>query len=1104
MNTRYFLFLIFLAFSLAPFASTQAQTLPQFSKTIIDGSLNKANAVFPADLDGDGDLDIISAGTNFDGEIAWYKRGGGVIPVFTKISIDDTTSNPVNLVVIDLDNDGDLDVVAATGIDGSATVDNVFWYENDGQSTPTFTRLTLGMVLGSAYAVDVADLDGDSDLDVVITDNGTTGSAGLGYESVMWFENDGASNPSFAKNTVDNGFRKAEAIKIGDLDGDGDLDIVVGSNDQDDIAWYENNGAANPTFSKNFADENALGVGQIELADINDDGHLDIVFADFVSDYVAWLKNDGAANPTFSEIQIESNYDNASVVTVADIDLDGDLDVVAASRLQDDVVWYESNGLASPTFTKHVIDSVLDQPTSLKVADMDDDGSLDIIGAGFIADDVVWYESDKITVNPRSISLDGTNDFIDIPDEIATVLGDGSNLTMEAWIKPDYQNQTESLAAIFAINSSAFSNKLLLTIDNGISANAGQIRVLDGTGDINSFEVVSSQVPNNEWVHIAYTLSDTTGTLYLDGEEIGQHTQSSDLATTDYWSFGQEYDTGLATGNYAKLNVDEIRIWSSVRTQAEIQENMFQTLSGSETNLVGYWALDETNTLIAYDKSINDNTATLENGASRSSENHPYGTYISGNEGWRMMTAPVSGVSYGELLDTLWTQGFTGADATNGTSNVYTWSESSQAFTSITNATEVLAEGEGFIVYVYDDNDGNTAGVQGGFPKMIQTDSTQKTGSVSPTLSFTSSGTLADDGWNLLGNPYGATIDWDAGSGLTSSNIDASFYVWSDSASSGAGAYLSWNGTTGTFGGGDIAPWQGFWVKANAASPSLTLTDNARNAGGILRKKTPVSQLGFTLKGETLSSGAILMFSDNATLEKDALDAYKLQSLNEDYLSLFTQLEDGTGLDINVLPMELEELLYIPMDFEGSDLSGSFELSWTPKSLPAEMTMVLVDTETGTEIDLTETSSYRFDMESQAKTVKRQHLVSPRQGIVSPKVLKSKTSASGPRFVLTINASTSVGNELTLDLPSSVELEQNYPNPFNPSTTINFAVPERGNVQLAVFDMLGRKVAELLNEPKAAGRYTVNFDASQLASGLYLYRLQIGSSVLTRKMTLIK
>lgn len=83
-------------------------------------------------------------------------------------------------------------------------------------------------------------------------------------------------------------------------------------------------------------------------------------------------------------------------------------------------------------------------------------------------------------------------------------------------------------------------------------------------------------------------------------------------------------------------------------------------------------------------------------------------------------------------------------------------------------------------------------------------------------------------------------------------------------------------------------------------------------------------------------------------------------------------------------------------------------------------------------------------------------------------------------------------------------LAQNYPNPFNPTTNISYVLPKAENVSLKVYDVLGREVATLVNEVKAAGAYTVPFNASNLASGVYFYRLQAGSFVQTKKMMLVK
>jgi hypothetical protein len=91
-----------------------------------------------------------------------------------------------------------------------------------------------------------------------------------------------------------------------------------------------------------------------------------------------------------------------------------------------------------------------------------------------------------------------------------------------------------------------------------------------------------------------------------------------------------------------------------------------------------------------------------------------------------------------------------------------------------------------------------------------------------------------------------------------------------------------------------------------------------------------------------------------------------------------------------------------------------------------------------------------------------------------------------------------------VEIPQRFSLDQNYPNPFNPSTAIGFAIPERSRVSLKVFDILGRQVADLVNEDRAPGRYVVRWNAQGLASGTYFYRLQAGSYTEMKKLLLLK
>ncbi len=94
--------------------------------------------------------------------------------------------------------------------------------------------------------------------------------------------------------------------------------------------------------------------------------------------------------------------------------------------------------------------------------------------------------------------------------------------------------------------------------------------------------------------------------------------------------------------------------------------------------------------------------------------------------------------------------------------------------------------------------------------------------------------------------------------------------------------------------------------------------------------------------------------------------------------------------------------------------------------------------------------------------------------------------------------------EVTAVLPDDFTLETNYPNPFNPSTTIRYGLAGEAQVRLAVYDLLGREVAVLVDGPQQAGWHTAVFEASNLPSGTYLARLEAGNLVRTQRMTLLK
>jgi Secretion system C-terminal sorting domain len=94
--------------------------------------------------------------------------------------------------------------------------------------------------------------------------------------------------------------------------------------------------------------------------------------------------------------------------------------------------------------------------------------------------------------------------------------------------------------------------------------------------------------------------------------------------------------------------------------------------------------------------------------------------------------------------------------------------------------------------------------------------------------------------------------------------------------------------------------------------------------------------------------------------------------------------------------------------------------------------------------------------------------------------------------------------EVVFEILQDFEIKQNYPNPFNPTTKITYSIPQKANVQIIIYNLLGMEVATLVNEIKNAGKYEAEFDASQLSSGIYLYKIISANYFETKKMLLLK
>jgi hypothetical protein len=323
--------------------------------------------VHAADLDNDGDLDVLSASYR-DGKIAWYENeGAGRFGSQQVISVVDYLTS---VYAVDLDGDDDLDVL-------SASSRKIAWYENDGTGRFGSQQL-ITTKANNADSVYAADLDGDGDLDVLSTS----------YPNrIDWYENDGTGRFG-SQQVVTTEAKDADSVYAGDLDGDGDLDVLTVSDCFDEIAWYENDGTGRFGSPQVITTEGNLA-DSVYAADLDSDGDLDVLSVSY-SDGIVWYENNGTGQFGTPQI-VATEADWADLVCAADLDRDGDLDVLSTARWgYGKIAWYENDGsgLFGP---RQMIAASASGP--VHAADLDNDGDLDVLSASVLADRIVWYEN---------------------------------------------------------------------------------------------------------------------------------------------------------------------------------------------------------------------------------------------------------------------------------------------------------------------------------------------------------------------------------------------------------------------------------------------------------------------------------------------------------------------------------------------------------------------------------------------------------------------------------------------------------------------------------------------------------------------------------------
>lgn len=397
-------------------------------------------AVGDLDRDGDSDIvvgqwDVVAGADPEDAEVLWLRnptRGGGGWTIHAIAQVAEGSVWDVALA--DADGDGDLDLFYATAIQYGGG--GLFWAANPGDPTSAWTARTIDGDGGTLRDLATGDLDEDGDPDVVV--------ANFFPGEVYVYRNDGTpANGGWVEETVTDGLGGACSVAIGDLDRDGDLDVVAAGQSDDDVAWFEKAGTS---WTRNDVETSFDDVEQVGLADVDQDGDLDVLGRAWLSGEIAWWDNFTGNGSTWLKRSVATGFETPSALEAADLDLDGDPDFLAASFTGDLISWWRNqtihrrfvapapltvrSGLADPravsiadlngddwldlgyalwdgdglaacfafapdsnTWWSETIDATFDGARAISSADLDGDGDRDVIGAAVAADDVNWYEN---------------------------------------------------------------------------------------------------------------------------------------------------------------------------------------------------------------------------------------------------------------------------------------------------------------------------------------------------------------------------------------------------------------------------------------------------------------------------------------------------------------------------------------------------------------------------------------------------------------------------------------------------------------------------------------------------------------------------------------
>lgn len=342
------------------------------------GGLQGVSTVWADDINGDGHVDLITADED-DGRVFWWENGGGGTSWDGDL-LSGEFSGAASVCALDVDDDGDQDIAAVSSSQSWVAL----WLNLDG-SGEYWTRIDIDESFGGGVDIYPADINGDGYDDLV--------GAAYSDNDIVWWQNVDGSGSDWIKRPINANFNSAYGVTAEDIDNDGKLDVVgVGMSYYNGSAcWWRNVNGSGTSWTQYTIDGDIDGACAVAAGDVNADGESDVVAGTYYSDDVVFYENqNGGYN--WASHTIDTSFDQVSALVIADIDSDGDGDVAGTAANDDEVAWFENLNRVGTVWTKRDVSTSLGGASGVFVADIDGNGNSDVAATGAESHQLKWWE----------------------------------------------------------------------------------------------------------------------------------------------------------------------------------------------------------------------------------------------------------------------------------------------------------------------------------------------------------------------------------------------------------------------------------------------------------------------------------------------------------------------------------------------------------------------------------------------------------------------------------------------------------------------------------------------------------------------------------------